>query len=50
MNLYTKQKQTDRHREQIQFMVVKGEEVRGGMEWEFRASRWKLLYREWITN
>ena len=30
--------------------VVKGQEVRGGMEWEFGTSRWKLLYTERITN
>ena len=28
-------------------VVAKGE---GGMDWEFRISRCKLLYREWINN
>ena len=23
---------------------------RGGMNWEFGISRWKLLYTEWINN
>ena len=50
MNLSTEETQTLRHREQIQFMVVKGQEVRGGTEWEFGTSRWKLLYTERITN
>ena len=31
-------------------VVVKGEGVRGGMEWEFGVSRCKLLYIEWINN
>ena len=34
-------------------MVAKGEEDRGGMDWEFGISRSKLLYIlyiEWINN
>ena len=31
-------------------MVVKDEGRRGGMDWEFRVSRCKLLYIEWINN
>ena len=31
-------------------MVVKGEEGEGGLNWEFRTSRCKLLYTEWINN
>ena len=31
-------------------MVAKGEENRGGMDWEFGVSRCKLLYIEWINN
>ena len=31
-------------------MVVKGEGIRGGMEWEFGISRCELLYIEWINN
>ena len=30
--------------------VAKGEEVRGGMEWEVGVSRRKLLCIEWINN
>ena len=32
------------------FVVTKGEGDRGGMEWEFRISRCKLLYIEWINK
>ena len=31
-------------------MVAKGKWVGRGMEWVFRISRCKLLYREWINN
>ena len=31
-------------------MVAKGERGRGGMEWEFGVSRYKLLYIEWVNN
>ena len=31
-------------------VVAKGEGVGGGMEWEVRVSRCKLLYTEWINN
>ena len=45
MNLTMKQKQTQRTD-----MLAKGEGVRGGVEWEVRVSRYKLLYMEWINN
>ena len=45
MNLFTKQKQTHRHREQ-----TCGCQVGRGMDWEFGVSRCKLLYTEWINN
>ena len=48
MNLSTKQKQTHRHREQI--CGCQGGGVVGGMDWEFRISRCKLVYRGWINN
>ena len=48
MNLFMKQKQTHRHREQT---CSNGEEGDGeGMEWEFGISRCKLLYIEWINS
>ena len=31
-------------------MVIKGEKGSGGMEWEVRVSRCKLLRVEWINN
>ena len=31
-------------------VVAKGEGIGGGMEWQFRISRCKLLYIEWINN
>ena len=43
-----KQKQTQEHREQT--IVAKGESGGGGMEWEVRVSKWKLLHMEWINN
>ena len=48
MNLSTKQKQTHRHREQI--CGCQGGGVAGGMDWEFRISRCKLVYIGWINN
>ena len=48
MNLTRKQKQNRRHREQTG--GCQGEGVGGGMEWEVRVSRCKLLYIEWINN
>ena len=48
MNLSTKQKQTQGHREQIG--GCQGEGLRGGMKWEVEVSRCKLLYIEWINN
>ena len=48
INIPMRQKQTHRHREQT--VVAKGERGGGGMDWEFRISRCKLLYREWINN
>ena len=45
MNLSTKQKQI--HREQT-CGCHGGEE--GGVNWEFRVGRCKLLYIEWINN
>ena len=32
------------------FVVAKGEEDGGGMDWEFRTSRCKLLSIEWINK
>jgi len=49
MNFSTQQKQTQRHREQIWFVVAKGEGTSGGMDCEFGISRCKLLYVEWIN-
>ena len=46
MNLSTKQKQT--HREQT--CGCQGGGGWGGMDWEFRVSRCKLVYTEWINN
>ena len=31
-------------------MVAKGKRVVRGMEWEFGAGRYKLLYMEWINS
>ena len=31
-------------------VAAKGEGVRGGMEWEFGVSRYKLLYIGWINK
>ena len=49
MSLSMKQKQTHRHRDRL--MVAKrdmGE--KGGVDWEFGISRYKLLYIDWINN
>ena len=40
-----KQKQTHRHREQTRGCQRGG--GGGGLDWEFGASRYKLLYIEW---
>ena len=43
MNLFTKEKQTHRHRKQTH--LPKGKEGAGeGINWEFGISRYKLLY------
>ena len=31
-------------------MFAKGEEVEGGMDWEFGVSRYRLLHLEWINE
>ena len=48
MNLYTKQKQTHRHRGQTS--AAKRELQWWGVEWEFGVSRCKLLHRKQISN
>ena len=49
MNLFTKQKQTHRQREQT--CGYQGEGRGGsGMDWGFGVSRYKLLHLEWIRN
>ena len=46
-----KQKRTSRHREQTcGCLAWVGGGCRGGMDWEFGSSRWKLLYIEWVNN
>ena len=47
VNLSTEQKQTHR---QNRFVVAKGEEGEGWMDWEFGISRSKLLHSEWINK
>ena len=42
MNLFTKQKQTHRLREQT--YGYQGEGWRGGIDWEFGTDRYTLLY------
>ena len=49
-NLFTKQKQTHRHREQICGTKGKGDGDGREIDWEFGISRCKLLYTEWINN
>ena len=46
MHLYTKQKQTHRHRK---LMVTQGEKG-GGINQEYRIKRYKLLYIKQISN
>ena len=48
MNLYTKQKEIHRHREQIS--DCQGVGWWGGKDWEFGISRYKLLYIGQINN
>ena len=43
-NLYTKQKQDHRHREEI--CGCQRGERESGIDWEFEVSRFKLLYLE----
>ena len=43
-----KQKHTRGHREQT--CGCQGGGARGGLDWEFRTSRCKLLYTEWMNN
>ena len=46
MNLSTKQKQTQRHREQTVVAEGRGK----GVDWEFAVSRCKPLHLEWRIN
>ena len=48
MNLFTKQKQTHRHREQT--CGRQGGAEWQVLDWEFGVSRCKLLYIEWINK
>ena len=48
MNLSMKHNQTHRPGEQTR--GCQGGNVGGGMDWEFRVSRCKLLYIEWVNN
>ena len=48
MNLFTEQKQTQKHREQT--CDCQGGRGGSGMDWEFGLSRCKLLHLEWISN
>ena len=49
MNLFTKEKQTHRHRKQT--TVTKGKRGgENGMDWEFGVNRYKLLPLEWISK
>ena len=48
INLSTKQKQTQGHREQT--CDCQGGEERVWNGWEFGTSRYKLLHLEWISN
>ena len=47
MNLSTEKKLTDMEN---RLVVAKGEWGGSGMDWEFGASRCKLLHLEWISN
>ena len=46
INLFMKHKQTQR----TDLWLPRGNEVGGGMDWEFRISRGKPLHTEWINN
>ena len=48
MNIYTKQKQTHRHREKT--YSCQGVGWGGGKDWEFGNSTGKLLHTGWINN
>ena len=48
VNLFTKQKQTHRLREQL--MVTREEGLGGGIVREFGIDIYTLLYLKWITN
>ena len=48
MNLFIKQKQTHRLREQL--TVTGGEGLKGGIDWEFGIDKYTLLYLKQITN
>ena len=48
MNIFTKQKQTHRHREQT--CGCQGGRDGGGKDWEFGVSRCKLVYIGWINK
>ena len=50
MSLYTKQKQTHRHKRTDLWLPRPGEGEGSGMDWEFRVSRYKLLHLEWIDS
>ena len=51
MNLFTKQKQTHKHRKQTRGCQEGGVEGLGGwMDWEFEISSYKLLYTGWKNN
>ena len=49
MNLSVKHKQSLKHTEQTSG-CQEGWEVRGRMDWQFRVSRYKLFYIEWINK
>ena len=48
MNLSTEKKQSHGHGEQT--CGFQGGEEGSGMDWEFGASRCKLLHLKWISN
>ena len=48
MNLYTKQKQTHRHKKQT-YGYQRGK-AEGGINWEFGSDRYILLYIKQINN
>ena len=47
INIFMKQKQTHKYKEQIDRCQREGE---GGKDWEFGISRCKLVYMGWINN